>query len=173
MSAVYFIGDTHWGHRNILKYRPEFSSVEEHDRVILDNIMSIADKRSHLWLLGDCFFDWYSLAFLDHIVKGFAAVKFVIGNHDTDSDDRQEIVREVISLCTKVHSLVKYKEFWLSHVPMHPCELRGRFNVHGHMHNQSVDDSRYLCVSCEHTGYKPITLDEVRERFTGAYEPEV
>lgn len=171
MSAVYFIGDTHWGHRNILKYRPEFSSVEEHDEVIFDNIMSVANRRNHLWLMGDCFFNHESVRHLDRIAAAFAAVKFVVGNHDTDNDERQEVLKRVIHICTKVHSLVKYREFWLSHAPIHTCELRGRFNVHGHMHSQSVGDDRYLCVSCEQVDYKPVTLEQVREKFVerGAY----
>ena len=31
MSQIFFIADLHIGHRNILKYRSEFSSVKEHD----------------------------------------------------------------------------------------------------------------------------------------------
>ena len=165
MSKVYFIADTHWGHRNILKYRPQLSSVEEHDRTIFENIMSVSNKRNHLWLLGDCFFDWYALAFLDECVKRFQAVNFVIGNHDSDSGDRQEILREVVATCNKVHSLVKYHRFWLSHAPIHPCELRGMLNIHGHMHSESVEDERYQCVSCEHTDYSPISLEDIRDRF--------
>ena len=31
MSKVFFISDTHFGHNNICKYRPQFSSAKEHD----------------------------------------------------------------------------------------------------------------------------------------------
>lgn len=165
MSTSYFIGDTHWGHKNILKYRPDFPSIEKHDTTILENILSVSNKKAHLWLMGDCFFQEYALDYLAEIKKAFAAVHFVIGNHDTDTKDRQVILRNAIYMCDKVHALTKYHRFWLTHAPIHPCELRGLLNIHGHMHTQTVPDHRYLNVSCEQVDYTPISIDEIRKRF--------
>lgn len=44
-------------------------------------------------------------------------------------------------LCNKVYSLVKYKGFWLSHAPIHPEELRGCKNIHGHCHDAVISDT--------------------------------
>ena len=57
---------------------------------------------------------------------------------------------------------VKYKEFWLSHAPIHPEELRDRINIHGHVHYKNIDDARYFNVSCENIGFKPISLENIR-----------
>lgn len=38
-------------------------------------------------------------------------------------------------------------------------DVRG--NIHGHIHDKEVGDSRYFCVSCERVNYKPITLEEL------------
>lgn len=55
----------------------------------------------------------------------------------------------------------------LSHIPIHPDSLgRYRGNVHGHLHANKLNDPRYLCVSVEHTDYKPIDFEEVRKYFT-------
>ena len=65
MSKVYLIGDTHWGHKNAIKWREQFSTPEEHDEIIFDNIMSTVTKRDTLWLLGDCIMDNQALIKLD------------------------------------------------------------------------------------------------------------
>lgn len=67
----------------------------------------------------------------------------------------------------EVHSLLKYKEFWLSHAPIHPEELRGKKNVHGHVHTESVSDLEYLNVSVDSSfmNFFPRTLREVRLGF--------
>ena len=88
-----------------------------------------------------------------------------MGNHDTDSGERQDILRMLIMLykINKVGSLYKYKnKFWLSHAPIHPQELRGLKNVHGHCHNNSIDDNRYINVSCEAVNYTPIQFKDIK-----------
>lgn len=67
----------------------------------------------------------------------------------------------------EVHGLLKYKEFWLSHAPLHPDELRGKNNVHGHVHTESVNDLQYLNVSVDSSfmNFFPRTLHEIREGF--------
>jgi calcineurin-like phosphoesterase family protein len=61
-----------------------------------------------------------------------------------------------------VQSLVKYKGFWLTHAPIHPDELRGKMNVHGHVHTKTLADNRYFNVSCENVGYKPVCFDDIK-----------
>ena len=41
MAEVYFIGDGHFGHKNILNFRPEFKTIKHHDDTIIDNINAI------------------------------------------------------------------------------------------------------------------------------------
>jgi calcineurin-like phosphoesterase family protein len=63
-----------------------------------------------------------------------------------------------------------------THIPIHPKELSGRFNlnIHGHTHGYRVTkdedsygldgqviDDRYLSVCPEIIGYKPMTLEEI------------
>lgn len=54
-----------------------------------------------------------------------------------------------------------------SHIPVHPSQLDYRFkaNVHGHLHNNLVNDIRYLCISVEQCGYTPVSLDEILDCF--------
>jgi calcineurin-like phosphoesterase family protein len=163
MSEVYILSDAHIGHKNILKYRPEFSSIEDHDRTILENIFITCGKRDTLWLLGDCFFnndavDNFLLPTLDRGIT----VNFIPGNHDTDSAERQKVLKRVIGLVNEVHTLRKYKKgFWLSHHPIHPEQLFGRVNIHGHVHTETIKDDRYFNACCENIGYRPINIGKI------------
>jgi calcineurin-like phosphoesterase family protein len=165
MSAVLIISDLHFQHRNICKYRPEFSSVEEHDGVILDNIKSAGNKRNQLWMLGDCFFNWQAFGYLEEIVKYYECVNFVPGNHDTDNRERIDILKESIrrGYYSKVGSMFKQSGFWLTHPPIHPDELRGCVNIHGHVHNQTVRHPGFINVSCENVRYKPVNMQHLKE----------
>lgn len=159
MAEVYFLGDTHFGHRNILKYRPEFKTIKEHDDFIIDNINKVVTKRDKLILTGDICFNRESLECLRRI--RCPALHIVLGNHD---DYNLDIRKEVNGVCW-VSGDFKYKEFWISHIPIHPENLRGKFNIHAHMHGTKLKDKKYFSTSCEQIGYTPISLQEIRRRM--------
>lgn len=171
MSNMYFVGDPHLGHRNITKFRKQFNSVQEHDGFILDRILSTAGKKNTLFLMGDCFFTEEHIKSAREIRKGYRKINFILGNHDTDNPERRRVLKTLITegLVDEVHSMLKYKEFWVTHCPMHPEELRGKKNIYAHTHSYTIqDDSLYQCVSLEQTDYRPIELSEIRERFNAA-----
>ncbi|WNV47399.1 hypothetical protein ENKO_296 [Klebsiella phage fENko-Kae01] len=76
-------------------------------------------------------------------------------------------MKELVDVYDEVHALLKYKEFWLSHAPIADVELRGKRNIHGHVHAQSVPDIKYLntSVDSEFMRFLPRTLHEVRQAF--------
>jgi calcineurin-like phosphoesterase family protein len=163
MSTVYFISDTHFGHRNICKYRTEFNSAEEHDEFVFDNIMSTGSKRDTLWMLGDLFFTEESIKKFDEINNKFNCVNVIFGNHCTEGKGKI-ISKYIANNCNRFGSMFKYKGFWLTHAPIHANELRGKYNIHGHTHHHIIDDHRYINVSVENINYKPISYNEIMER---------
>lgn len=163
MSKVWFISDCHFGHRNILKYRPEFSSIEEHDGTIMENILSTVTKRDTLIMLGDMFFTLEDLQEKGELLRKAPKVSvLVLGNHDTDTNTRAENVGQMWAMFDSVHGIITRNGHWLSHAPIHPIELRGKNNIHGHVHSATVPDDRYINVCCENVNYKPISLDDIR-----------
>ncbi len=50
----------------------------------------------------------------------------------------------------------------LTHIPVHPSQLRGGVrNIHGHLHANVIDDPRYTCVSLEQTDFRPMPIDQL------------
>lgn len=163
MAKVYMASDLHVGHESICKYRTQFSSQDEHDNIIIDNLLSPVSKRDTIYLLGDLFFQ-DSKHLIDKISKNVANLKWILGNHDTDRKVRRDNVKYAATKSNvNIFGLLNYKQFWLSHCPLHESELRGKFNIHGHLHHTTIDDSRYFNVCLEHINYKPILFDEIKD----------
>lgn len=79
---TYFSSDTHYSHRNILRYdkRP-FDTIEEHDEELLRLHNSTVGKKDHYYFLGD--FCFGKPEYAESILKRMNGVKYFIqGNHD-------------------------------------------------------------------------------------------
>lgn len=159
MSRVFFISDLHLGHKNILNFSGELrggNTVEEHDKWLMNQICSVLQKRDILWILGDICFDRASAYHLQRIP---CQTKVCLGNHDQKK--YLEYWLDILSPC-EVCGIASYKRFWLSHCPIHPCEMRGRRgNIHGHVHSQSVPDKDYYNVCVEESYGIPQSFEEI------------
>jgi calcineurin-like phosphoesterase family protein len=161
---VLFTSDLHIGHKNICKYRPVFSTAEEHDEYMFRKIEEL-DKRVLLIVLGDFVFD--SPKYSEHIqrLRNVACrIRFVMGNHDSLKLLKEDFLEHR-------EALASYKHMWLSHCPIHPSELRDKKgNIHGHLHSQIIDDPRYFNVNIENHNYEFVPLDTIKEAFNGCNE---
>ena len=152
---IYLIADTHFGHRAICKYRPQFSSPEEHDEYVIERINSVVRKaREQLWILGDVCIKNPAYDFPKLLRRLHGTLHIITGNHD---------YLPVYNGFHVTTALVKKYGFWLSHCPIHPQELRGFYNIHGHVHYKTVDDPRYVNVCCENVDFRPVHIDEIRK----------
>lgn len=164
--AVYVLSDTHFRQHNICRFRPAFESMEDHDQVVVDNILNRCGKRDTLYLMGDVCIGEGSLQLLETISDQVEHLHIVLGNHDNERRGSPTI-HDYARLCKGVYGLRKYKQAWFSHAPIHPDELRGRVNIHGHVHEASLNDERYINVSCEAVGFKPVNVESLWR--TGGY----
>lgn len=157
---MYFTSDLHLGHSAILKYREQFSNADDHDSVILDMFAKLK-KRDVVKILGDFIFDSDKYDFyVEQFKKMPCRIQVVMGNHDSKRlyrEDRFEIQLPLYS----------YKNFWLSHCPIHPQELRNRIgNIHGHLHKSFIDDDRYFEVGLDNNDMSLIHMDKIKETFS-------
>ena len=62
-----------------------------------------------------------------------------------------------------------FDDMILSHIPLHPESIKTKWTcVHGHVHNNVPANhfgTKYHNVSCEVTGYRPLAVEEVRQRI--------
>lgn len=158
MSKVFFISDLHIGHKKIHEFsgplRGGVTSVEDHDAWILDRWNSVVEKRDTVWVLGDVCFDMEKLPLLD---KMFGNKILVLGNHDKFD---LPVYQKYFS---KIYGFTTYKGCWISHAPIHPEELRNRYNIHGHVHHNTIPDQRYVNVCPEVLSGEPIEFARLQE----------
>lgn len=165
--SVYFISDLHLGHRGIVahtertegSWRGGGTTVEEHDEWVMDQLHSVpATKRTLWWIMGDVAMDPNKLRLLAQLP---GTQRLIFGNHDKFQTSRYT------RYFSGVHGGFKKYGLWVTHIPVHPAELRGHPNIHGHCHHDTLrDDPRYLNVAIEWApGRKPMELEEVRAHF--------
>lgn len=153
MSVKKFVcADLHLGHaKNAL--RRGFSSAEEHDLMLIERWNSVVRKSDIVYILGDITMEKRAPYVILDQLNG---IKYVAGGNHDRRQDLYELLNHVngFAACYEVKGCI------LTHIPIHPDELnRYRKNIHGHLHSKSIDDSRYVCVSLEHTYMAPIELD--------------
>lgn len=161
MSRVWIASDMHLGHNSITRYRPQFSTAEDHHNTMIENVCSAVGKRDTLILLGDIAFkpEW-----LEKFTKALVCNKTILvpGNHDVP-------MKLLVEHFTDVTSFISRKNVWLSHCPIHPDELRGRLgNIHGHTHNHNIPDTRYFNASMENINYRPILWEDAVEQLNAS-----
>lgn len=158
-GTVRFIADLHFRHQN-MAIRRGFTTVEEHDDHIISEWNKVVDKRDVTYILGDITMEKSEPYPLLYLLNGIKHV--VLGNHDRKQDSAK-----LLEYVNTVSGIILYKGFYLTHCPVHPMELEYRDtkgNIHGHIHDKEVGDSRYFCVSCERVNYQPKTIEELLNR---------
>lgn len=168
MGAVYICSDLHIGHANIANYRKEVTSEADNRELIKSHWDKKVTKRDLVWVLGDAAFTEEAI---DWIGQLNGEKRLVRGNHDDLP------TTSYLRAFTEVYGLFKYKKMWLSHAPIHPQELRGRTNLHGHTYYHNIssdfggDDIRYFNCSVENlmrvVGSPLISLDQLRSILNG------
>lgn len=125
MSSVYFIGDMHFGHTGIHKFRKQFPNEQVHRAYLMEKWITTIGKRDVVYVMGDAAFTQEGL---DDIGKLAGRKILIRGNHDLLPTEAY------LGVFEEVYGALAWKGMWLTHIPIHPQELYGRTNVHGHCH---------------------------------------
>ncbi len=156
MSMRYFCSDLHLGHDLAARLRG-FDSVEEHDNFIINTLTATLNKRDILVVMGDVAMDRFALFRLLEVPC--MNLELVYGNHD------DEALEDYLLVFSKIHGFYKYKNMWISHCPMHPQELFGRVNIHGHLHKgASTPPIRFPYINMNWDYWaRPVSLNEIKD----------
>lgn len=165
--TAWVTADLHLGHENICKFLREdgsplrpWDTADEMDQAIIERWNARVGPKDRVYVLGDVAINRRKLGALAALKGRLCLVK---GNHDLFQLRDYLPFFDDIRAC--VVKSVGEQRVIMTHIPIHPASL-GRFgiNIHGHLHDRSVDDGRYACVSLEQTDYAPITLEQAAAR---------
>ena len=151
----WFISDTHFSHKNIIKYagRP-YTTVEEMNRSLIDNWNQCVEADDQVFFLGD-----FGLGDVEHLHSICSQLKghkiCIRGNHDRNASHMMRVgfnlVLESAFLKIGQHNVE------LIHIPSNPAP--SHFQLHGHVHEKRprkiVSNQLNLCV--EVWDYKPVS----------------
>lgn len=147
MTNVYFVADTHFGHKNIFKHtKRKFSETQdlvEHDEKLIEIWNKKIKKNDIVYIVGD--FSFHSAEKTKELLKRLNGQKhLILGNHDTSSSRIQEMfvtvshIKFVSFKKDNYHFMDDNMEIVLCHYPIAswPNKQRGAINVHGHCHGK-------------------------------------
>jgi len=153
-NRVWFISDTHFGHRNILKFGryDTFHSISQMDRTLIINWNRSVKPRDRIYFLGD-----FGRMRYRYRRKLHGNIKGIKGNHDRITWSKQRILQ--------YNGLI----FLLIHDPNdHTQWFFGDWIIHGHTHDKTpfIDIYRKrINVSCEVINYSPINFVEIYKQI--------
>jgi len=175
-GRTWFVGDLHLGHNNIIKFtkndgsrlRP-FDDIDHHDETLIKNFNELVDPKDRVYFLGDLVM---SRKHIPKIARFNGRKKLIKGNHDIFK------LEDYLPYFDDISAYRIYPEQgWIfSHIPVHTCQLEGRFgiNFHGHMHGNyvkqqgsEVPDQRYVNLCPEWTDWKPVEFHQLLKRYGG------
>lgn len=168
MHYNFFLSDLHLHHKNILSFTDsegnlirgkDFKTIEEHDDLIIENINKKVRIQDKLYILGDVAMHKKALPIIDRINTKKRIL--LLGNHDQDRT--KEYLKYFKAV--RAYKIMPGEGIIFSHIPIHENGLQGRWraNVHGHLHQNELEDKRYINICCEQTNYQPLELEEIKE----------
>lgn len=189
-AKCYFIGDTHFDHKNIIRYchRP-FSGVAEMNRAMKDKWNNAVGQSDTVFFLGDYTGPPRRLGVYYERLKYWTrqlegAKTSILGNHDRRGGC---IAFEKTMILRVAHG----RSFLLIHDPTDdiPNSIRAKYDwiIHGHVHNNRLGmypfingEQKTINVSAELIDYRPVSLshllsldlDSVKRMETINHEPE-
>lgn len=176
--SYFYIADTHFGHRNIIRYddRP-FNTVEQMDMTLISNWNNAVCGNDMVYILGD--FSWYGREETERILKMLGGWKTLIcGNHDGIDG---KLAKYFTDICDYKEINDNGTRVVMSHYPMPFWNGQFHDSVHlyGHVHNShqwhmmeswkkeirelQALPTRMVNVGCmmEYMGYTPRKLSEL------------
>ena len=159
---TWIIADTHFLHKNIMKYadRPFY-----HNELMLSNwIKTIAPEDTVLHLGDVALGHKRDIALLKEFLPG---TKYLLnGNHDS-----RKTMRKLLGFNTFPERdkpiFKKFGDFLLifTHVPVYKIKHPLTYNLHGHIHQYKSPTVNHINMCVEVRGYRPWRLSEILDEI--------
>lgn len=160
---TWFIADTHFSHKNMIKYahRP-FSSVEEMDETMITNWNALVRPKDIIYHLGD--FAWTKPDYFASALNG--KIILILGNHD------YKRMKQANWTC--FNSVYRYLDITIDN---HPIALfhyslrvwnKSHFNAYalfGHSHGRLPPFGKSFDVGVDCWNFQPINFEIVKNKM--------
>jgi calcineurin-like phosphoesterase family protein len=179
---TFFTSDTHFGHRNIIKYcnRP-FKDENEMDAVIITNWNNKVKPDDTVFHLGDV-----SLSYNIDVCKEILGmlngkIHLIVGNHERNALDPRikgfwksvSTIKEIS--VTDADGKNNSQDIVLCHYPMRAWNkaFHGSWQLFGHVHGVMDGNllKNQLDVGVDSCNYTPLSYWEVKERILNGDKP--
>ena len=182
-SGIFFTSDTHFGHSKIIDYckRP-FSSIEEHDKALIQNWNNVVGQDDTVFHLGD--FAYGNSQFIANIIKQLNGnIILIKGNHDLRNINPTlyNIFSDVVY---QARILIDKQTVYLNHFPF-LCFEHGDINLYkdnysiqlfGHVHSGPLTSSKDVSrlnilfptqydVGVDNNNFTPISWIDVKNKI--------
>lgn len=171
MKDIWFISDTHFCHANILTFmdgdnkcvRSGFTDVEDMNETMIQRWNDVVKPGDKVYHLGDVIMKSGKDDIQRILSRLNGSKRLLVGNHDDHA------LKNLMPYFQKIGLWRIFKEegFICSHIPLMCSQWRAGViaNVHGHIHQNLMPETSYINVCVEQTDYRPINMDEIRQRM--------
>jgi len=185
---IFFTSDTHFGHKNILKYCDRgFSNVDDMNEELIRRWNSVVKPNDIVFHLGDIAMNC-AVSKTINILNRLNGIKYlIIGNHDWEFICKESIQNCFHYITPKMRIRINNQLIILNHEPLLCYE--GSFNelpkmswqLFGHVHSGEQQttgkdlERLHVCfpgqydVGVDNNNYTPISFDEVKKIINQQY----
>lgn len=168
-NRIFVTSDTHFRHKNILKYEAEFrpfENVEQMNVELINRWNSVVGPMDVVFHLGDFGFTSKNLTRI--LLSRMNGRKILLlGNHDREQKIKREKWIELGFSRVFSHPFMMDNRFIFSHEPLAEIPA-GKINIYGHVHSskdfKTFETNRY-CVCVERHDLKPVEYAKIVELY--------
>ena len=165
----YYIADCHFGDTRVIKFchRP-FSSIEEMDRIMIQNWNRVVREFDDVYIVGDLVYRTTSPA--KYLSQLNGRLHLICGNHDDMITKNPELRKYFVEICDYLVIHDRGHRLVLFHYPLLEWDgfYFGSWHIYGHIHNHpslNQEKSRQIfkALNCgvDIIGFTPRTFDEL------------
>lgn len=174
-EEVYFTADTHYYHKAMLNFRPQFRTVDEMNEALIENHNTLVRPTDTVFHLGDVSFG-HAIDTVSVLGQLNGRLVLIRGNHDKRLSD------EVLAMFSEVHDYLEIDVMRQSGSKQRICMLHfamrvwnrshyGAYHLHGHSHGNLRPYHRSMDVGVDANSLAPISFARVDEKL-GNIEPQ-
>lgn len=158
MGNIFFTSDTHFNHKNIIKYcnRP-FNSIEEMNKVLIENWNNKVKKFDTVYHLGDfCFGNLNDALYFRDKLNG--NIFLIRGNHDkTACNKLYTYIYDIYELKKNNNSII------MCHYPMRYWNKShyNSWHIYGHVHGTIKSFGKSYDIGVDNNNFTPVSYEEL------------